>query len=381
MQPESPCHRNNVNGRNDQMAYAHSAAPDPSVWHPLQALLAVITDPLGTPLFDVRMAALGLPVTAAINSVTDYWGDSITDQLVAPSKGAPPMSWLQMAGLFIGIGVLAAIAAALSVVFQKRRQRAAASLQLQTTPRLSHHVQMSSKVQKSVQSDVETAGASCESELVMCDQPHDEPLNQELQSESSPLLCNQQRQHQQPFPAGTLDRQQQSFPFSGANERQPAQGAERLSGRMQLEASSYFPFSEDSCSRQHGQLGSRNCSSSPNSGGDLSLSPSQFDLSSEQLQLPQGHEQSTSSSGHGLSGPRPVQLPGQLAGLVQAWVIDPGQIRICEHPKGGPWQLGSGSFGVVSTLSDTASKHATGPVSKHIVIGSGRVLGLGEGYP
>lgn len=365
------------------MAYAHSVAPEISVWHPVQALLAVITDPLGTPLFDVRMAALGLPLTAAINSVTDYWGDSITDQLVSPSKGAPPMSWLQMAGLFIGIGALAAMAAALSVVFQKRRQRAAASLQLQTTPRLSHHVQMSSKVQKVVQSDMETAGASCESELVMCDQPHDEPLNPDPQSESSPLLCNQQQQHQQPFPAGVFDRQQQSFPLSGANERQPAQGAERLSGRPQLEASSYFPFSEDSCSRQHGQLGSRNCSSSPNSGGDLSLSPSQFELSSEQLQLPQGHEQSIPSagqgSGHGLSGPGPVQLPGQLAGLVQAWVIDPGQIRICEHPRGGPWQLGSGSFGVVSTFCDTANEHATGPVSKHIAMGDGRGLGLWGG--
>jgi hypothetical protein len=316
----------------------------------LQALMSVITDPLGTPLFDARMAAAGLPLSADINSITDYWDDSITDQIIPPADGPPPMGWVQMAELLIGIGALAAVAAALSVVFQKRRAQATATHQLQTTPRLSHHgAELSAKTAKTAQPEVEMAGPSCEAGLVMAApqaqvQLYDEQLNLSLWSENSPLLLNEyHQQQQQPFP-------------SDLAEGQLASAAERPCGP--LEASSYYPFREDSCSIQHGQLSTRNCSSNSNSSSDHSLSLSRVEFSSEQGQLhpvksqgqgqlssAPGQLQASSGQGHGQ-----VQLPGPLSGPVQAWVINPEQIKICEHPRGGPWQLGSGSFGVVSCL-------------------------------
>ena len=309
----------------------------------------MITDPLGTPLFDARMAAAGLPLSADISSITDYWDDSITDQIIPPADGPPPMGWVQMAGLLIGIAALAAVAAALTVVFQKRRARAtAAAHQLQTTPRLSHHdAESSAKTAKTTQPEVEMAGPSCEAGSVMVApqaqlQLHDEQLNLSLWSESSPLLLNEyQQQQQQPFP-------------SDLAKGQLASGAERTHGP--LEASSYYPFREDSCSIQHGQLSTRNCSSNSKSGSDHSLSLSQVEFSSEhgQLHLVQSQGQGQLSSAPGQlqsslgQAQGQVQLPGPLSGPVQAWVINPEQIKICEHPKGGPWQLGSGSFGVVS---------------------------------
>ena len=304
--------------------------------------MGVLTDPLGTPLLDARMAAAGLPVSADINSITDFWDDSITDQVFPPADGPPPMGWRQMAGLLIGIGALAAGAAALSVVLQKRRARAQATTarQLQTTtPRLSHHgAELSAKAAKSAQPEVEMAAPQALFQL------HDEQLNLSLWSENSPLLLNeyhQQHQHQQAFPSDWA-------------EGQLASGAERPHGP--LEASSYYPFREDSCSNQHGQLSTRNCSSNSNSSSDHSLSLSQVEFSSEHAQLLsvqcQGQRQLSSVPGQlqsGLGqGQGQVQLPGPLSGPVQAWVINPEQIKICEHPKGGPWQLGSGSFGVVS---------------------------------
>lgn len=47
----------------------------------LQALRKVITDPLGTPLFDSHMAAAGLPVTAEMRHMDLFPGDSISDQV------------------------------------------------------------------------------------------------------------------------------------------------------------------------------------------------------------------------------------------------------------------------------------------------------------
>ncbi|DBA88396.1 TPA: hypothetical protein ACH3X2_004890 [Trebouxia sp. C0005] len=308
------------------------------------ALMGVITDPLGIPLFDARMAAAGLPLSADISSITDYWDDSITDQIIPPPDGAPPMEWFQMAGLLIGIGALAAVAAALSVALQKRRARAAAAHQLQTTPRLSHHgAELSAKTAKLAQPEVEMAGPSCEAGSVMAApqaqlQLYDEQLNLSLWSENAPLLLNQQ--HQQPFPSD----------WAGG---QLASGAERAHGS--LEASSYYPFREDSCSIQHGQLSTRNCSSNSNSSSDHSLSLSQVEFSSEHGQLhpvqSQGQGQLSFVPGQLKSslgqGQDQGQLPGPSSGPVQAWVINPEQIKICEHPRGGPWQLGSGSFGVV----------------------------------
>lgn len=40
--------------------------------------------------------------------------------------------------------------------------------------------------------------------------------------------------------------------------------------------------------------------------------------------------------------------PGSSGGQLAGWVIDPDEITFCEHPvRGGLWQLGSGSYGVV----------------------------------
>ena len=52
---------------------------------------------------------------------------------------------------------------------------------------------------------------------------------------------------------------------------------------------------------------------------------------------------------------------GETWGQVAGWIIDPDQITFCEHPvRGGLWQLGSGSYGVVykaqKGLQDVAVK-------------------------
>ena len=52
---------------------------------------------------------------------------------------------------------------------------------------------------------------------------------------------------------------------------------------------------------------------------------------------------------------------GPTLGQVAGWIIDPDQITFCEHPvRGGLWQLGSGSYGVVykaqKGLQDVAVK-------------------------
>ena len=60
--------------------------------------------------------------------------------------------------------------------------------------------------------------------------------------------------------------------------------------------------------------------------------------------------------GHQAGGPS-----GETWGQVAGWIIDPDQITLCEHPvRGGLWQLGSGSYGVVykaqKGLQDVAVK-------------------------
>ncbi len=324
----------------------------------LQALTSVITDPLGTPLFNVRMAAAGLPVTATIKKISDFWGDSITDQVIPAAEGSPPLGWLQMAGLLIGIGALAAIAAAISVAFRKRRAATARQQALQTTPRLTRNTQLGSgiKAAKVGDSDIEMAGACCSHGSVTEDQLQDEPLNPYPLSEDAPLLLNHYQQQQwQSVPSNAFERQaapeaeRQAAHGSG---RQLASGAERLTGDLQ--ASSYYPFREDSCSIQRGQLGSRNCSSNSSSDHSLSLSPVEFSSLQRQLHLAQGQscsEQSQLLSPEGHLAAIQGQLQGPEGALpLQAWVIDPTQIEICQHPRGGDWQLGAGSFGVVSFL-------------------------------
>ena len=309
----------------------------------LQALTSVITDLLGTPLFDVRMAAAGLPVSAVINSITNFWDDSITDQIVVPPDGPPAMSFFQMGALLVGIGGIAAIAAAFTVAMRKRQSASTdQNGQDVSTPRLLRNVQPSleSKATKAMHIDIELAGPSCGDALVPGSQLHDEPLNPYSQYESLPLLLGQQQQQQGPF------------------SRQLALGAEGRNG--QLEGSSYYPFREDSCSIQSGKLESQNCSS--NSSSDHSLSHVELSSGQGQLHPRQGHLGSVQSSSvqeqlssvQDLSSSSQGQLEllqGQLqsaVGQVQAWVIEPGQIEICQHPRGGLWQLGAGSFGVVS---------------------------------
>ena len=69
---------------------------------------------------------------------------------------------------------------------------------------------------------------------------------------------------------------------------------------------------------------------------------------------------------------------GETWGQVAGWIIDPDQITFCEHPvRGGLWQLGSGSYGVVykarKGLQDVAVKtlhshliyHNISPIQAH----------------
>lgn len=268
---------------------------------PLQALTSVITDPLGTPLFSVRMAAAGLPVTAGINFIEEVYGDSITDQVVTPPGGRPPMSLLQMAGLLAGVAVLAAVAAAVSVAAWKRR---AIAQQTQTTPRLPLAHNASSASTKAGLTDIELAGHSANST-----QLHDEPLNPFYESETSSLLFQQH--------------------FSGRVEGNQQDSADRLD--HDLGATSPNPFWEDSCNVRYGQPGSRK-GSSDSSGASVRVSHVEYDIAQRELTL------------------KKVQAASQPRQPNQAWEINPDQIQICQHPRGGLWQLGSGSFGVVCSL-------------------------------
>ena len=255
----------------------------------LQALLSVITDPLSTPLFDVRMAAAGLPVTASINFIEETYGDSISDQIIPPADGLPPLTLLQMAGLLVGIALLAAAAAAISVAVRRHR------VQIQHTPRLA----LSSGVidAKTHHTDVELAGVSDHGTLL-----HDQPLNPFSDSESSCLLFQQHP----------------------ACARESGNTVDRLSGNF--EPSSYSFLTEEFDAQQR-QPGSRS-SSSDSSTDSIRLSQVEFNIAQRQLTVKPNHSETVSQA-------------------QQAWVIDPKQIQICQHPRGGLWQLGSGSFGVV----------------------------------
>lgn len=53
-----------------------------SVWSAyLQALVNVINDTLGAPLFDVKTALAGLPLSAAIKSIRLYPGQQVVSYL------------------------------------------------------------------------------------------------------------------------------------------------------------------------------------------------------------------------------------------------------------------------------------------------------------
>ena len=59
----------------------------------MQALVSVINDSAGLPLFDSRTAAAGFPLSATIQSITDYPGDSITDQVDSMRSGHQLQPW------------------------------------------------------------------------------------------------------------------------------------------------------------------------------------------------------------------------------------------------------------------------------------------------
>ena len=332
----------------------------------LQALTSVVTDPLGTPLFDVRMAQIGLPMSAVIISVQDYWGDSITDQVIPAPDGPPPMGWIQMGGVLLGVAVLAACAAVLSVYLRKRRVTATTELQMQQiTPRLIPTLPQPatmSRAAKPIQPGGEIAGLYHGTGSMMNSQLQDEPLYPYSQSEDAPLLLHQQQAPFRMYSRQHSDGSERQI----ACERQVAHGAERQVAHerqiayraerpaQDLQASSYYPFREDSCSVQSGKLTSRHSESNSSSEHSLSLSQVEFSPDQGQLHLKQGQSnthqgwsnaQPSSSQRHSASSTAQSQ---QAAAAPQEWVIDPDQICICEHPRGGPWQLGIGSFGVVS---------------------------------
>ena len=266
----------------------------------LQALTSVTTDPLGTPLFNVRTAAAGLPLTASINFIDEIYGDSISDQVVTPPGGPPPMSLAQMAGLLAGIAVLAAVAAAVSVAVWKHR---AIAQQTQLTPRSPYSHNALSESKKTGPTDIELADQSAYST-----QLQDEPLNPFPESETSSLLSQQQHHFAGPVKGSLQD-----------STNRPDH---------ELGATPHSPFREGSCSVQYGRPGSRK-GSSDSSGSSVRLSSVEYNVAQRELTL------------------KTVQVDPMPRQPNQVWEINPDQIQICQHPRGGLWQLGSGSFGVV----------------------------------
>lgn len=61
--------------------------------HIVQALMSVINDTLGVPLFDSRMATVQLPMSATLDSITNYPGDSITDQVNSTQSKRKMEAW------------------------------------------------------------------------------------------------------------------------------------------------------------------------------------------------------------------------------------------------------------------------------------------------
>lgn len=88
----------------------------------LQALLSITNDTLGMPLFDTRMAALQLPMSATIHSITDYPGESITDQIdsVQPHHQVPVWQIVLIVSA-ASLGIVAMVLTA--VVWRKKQQK------------------------------------------------------------------------------------------------------------------------------------------------------------------------------------------------------------------------------------------------------------------
>jgi len=88
----------------------------------VQALMSIINDTLGTPLFDTRMAALQLPMSATIRSITDYPDESITDQIDSVRPHHRFHVWqIVLIVLAASLGVVAMVLS--TVVWGKKRQK------------------------------------------------------------------------------------------------------------------------------------------------------------------------------------------------------------------------------------------------------------------
>ena len=88
----------------------------------MQALMSIINDTLGMPLFDTRMAALQLPMSATIHSITEYPGESITDQIdsVRPHHQFPVWQIVLIVSA-ASLGIVAMVLTA--VVWRKKQQK------------------------------------------------------------------------------------------------------------------------------------------------------------------------------------------------------------------------------------------------------------------
>ncbi len=88
----------------------------------VQALMSIINDTLGTPLFDTRMAALQLPMSATIHSITDYPGESITDQIDSVRPHHRFHVWqIVLIALAASLAMVAMVLT--TVVWRKKRQK------------------------------------------------------------------------------------------------------------------------------------------------------------------------------------------------------------------------------------------------------------------
>ncbi|DBA78006.1 TPA: hypothetical protein ACH3X1_009098 [Trebouxia sp. C0004] len=83
--------------------------------------MSIIDDTLGTPLFDARMAALHLPMSAVVQSIAEYPGESITDQIgsVRPHHRFPV--WQTV--LIVVAASLGFVAMVLSAVVWRKKQQ------------------------------------------------------------------------------------------------------------------------------------------------------------------------------------------------------------------------------------------------------------------
>ncbi len=88
----------------------------------MQALMSIINDTLGTPLFDTHMAALQLLMSATIHSITDYPGESITDQIDSARPHHQFHVWqIVLIVSAASLGIVAMVFTA--VVWRKKQQK------------------------------------------------------------------------------------------------------------------------------------------------------------------------------------------------------------------------------------------------------------------